>query len=49
MLAALVCYAFISLSGTLEYNVYRLATIAISAALLQRFEHSEDVLSSHEH
>jgi O-antigen ligase len=49
MLAALVCYAFISLSGTMEYNVYLLATIGVSAALLQRFEHSEDVLSSHEH
>ncbi len=34
MLAAVVCYIFVSLSGTMHYNIFLAAFIGISAALL---------------
>jgi hypothetical protein len=34
MLAAVVCYGFVSLSGTMHYNIFLAAFVGISAALL---------------
>jgi O-antigen ligase len=44
--AALTCYAFISLSGTMYYDVFLSAVLAISAALVTRPEPEPAVLSA---
>jgi O-antigen ligase len=43
--AALTCYAFISLSGTMYYDIFLSAVMAISAALVTRPEHDTVVAS----
>jgi hypothetical protein len=36
MLAGIVCYAFVSLSGTMHYNAFFAAFVGISVGLLTR-------------
>jgi O-antigen ligase len=48
--AALTCYAFISLSGTMYYDIFLSAVMAISAALVTRPDHDtvvESVATAH--